>query len=129
MEPEVLVLDEPTSGLDPVGQVEIRRRLKQLHQEKGLTIVFVTHNMEEVLELSDRLVVLDQGRLILDDSPRRIFSQAARLIEIGLDIPQIPALLRALRSRGIDLPHEIFRVEEAERAILAYFKGRLAWSS
>ncbi|MDI6689176.1 MAG: energy-coupling factor transporter ATPase [Actinomycetota bacterium] len=124
MEPEALILDEPTSGLDPRGRKEIMSRLEYLHHLEGLTIVLVTHNMDEVAHLVDRLIVLNEGSILLDDIPRKIFLEAVTLKRIGLDIPQVTSLVRALRDQGIDVPVDVFEVEEARDVIFKYFKER-----
>ncbi|MEW6189831.1 MAG: energy-coupling factor transporter ATPase [Actinomycetota bacterium] len=124
MEPEALILDEPTSGLDPRGREEIMSRLKYLHHREGLTIVLVTHNMDEVAHLVDRLIVLNEGSILFDDIPRKIFLEAVTLKRIGLDVPQVTSLVRALRDQGIDVPVDVFEVEEARDAIFKYFKER-----
>lgn len=124
MEPEILVLDEPTSGLDPVGRVEIMSRLDHLHRQKNLTIVLVSHNMDEVSHFSKRLIVLDKGRLVLEGTPKQVFVQPDRLLQIGLDIPQITTLLRRLKAKGLDVPVDVFKIVEAEQAILSCLRGK-----
>lgn len=111
MEPEFLILDEPTAGLDPAGKIQILDLLKDLHQTAGTTILMVTHNMDEVAEYADRILVMDEGRLVMDGDPHEVFTHEAKLREIGLSIPQVSSICSELGIRGC------ITMEEAAQAI------------
>lgn len=118
MKPEVLILDEPTAGLDPRGRDEILAEIKALHSKYKLTVILVSHSMEDIAKLVDKLIVMDKGKIALLGTPREIFKQAESLERIGLGIPQITHLVRKLRERGIDIRDDILTVEEAKNEIL-----------
>lgn len=123
MEPEVLILDEPCAGLDPRGREEILSVISGLHKEMGTTIVMVSHSMEDVAQMADRVLVMDHGRIAMDGAPEEIFSDAARLRAIGLDVPQTVQLVTELREKGIDLPRGLFRRGDVEEALLSQLGG------
>lgn len=100
MEPEVLVLDEPTAGLDPKGRHEILSLLKKLHRERNLTIVLVSHSMDDVADCAERIIVLDHGRILYDAAPREVFSHVRELEQVGLAAPQVSYVLEALGEKG-----------------------------
>ena len=102
MEPHVLVLDEPTAGLDPESHSEIIDMVRRIHKEKGGIIIFVSHNMMDVASLSDRVIVMDRGRVITVDTPKDVFSNRALLEGIGLDVPPVTAFMHGLKARGMD---------------------------
>ena len=116
MRPDYLVLDEPTAMLDPQGRQEVLDILCRLNRESGMTVILITHYMEEAA-LADRIVVVDNGRTVADGTPRQIFSDPDRLIEIGLDVPQPVALCAALRRHGVDIPLDVLTPEECADAI------------
>lgn len=118
MQPRVLVLDEPAAGLDPRGREEILGHIRRLHAERGLTVVLVSHNMEDVARLASRVVVMNHGRVAMDGAPREVFSRIAELTEIGLGVPPMTALAARLRTRGLDVPGDMLTVTEARDAIL-----------
>lgn len=118
MRPSVLILDEPTAGLDPRGREEILNQVKVLQKERGITVILVSHSMEDVARLVDRIIVMDEGSIALDGSPIQIFRQAERLQQMGLGIPQITELMRELRQRGLAVSTDVFRVEQAEEEIV-----------
>lgn len=118
MRPSVLILDEPTAGLDPQGREEILGEIKHLHQERGITVILVTHSMEDVARLVDRLIVMEQGSIALDGPPVEVFGQAARLKEMGLGVPQITELMQELKARGLAVNTDILTVEKAEEEII-----------
>jgi energy-coupling factor transporter ATPase len=113
LRPEILVLDEPTAGLDPRGHKDILARLVKLQRDAGMTLVIVSHNMEEMARLCDRLYVIADGRSILSGTPREVFAQPQRLSELGLGVPQITAAMHALRERGVAVRTDVLTVEEA----------------
>ena len=122
MNPEVLILDEPTAGLDPKGRDEILYAIKQLHKQRGITVVLVSHSMEDVAKLVDRLIVMHKGKVAMTGTPREVFAHAEQLEEMGLAIPQISYVLRQLRKKGYCLPEDIYTVEEAVKALYAFVK-------
>lgn len=117
MKPEILILDEPTAGLDPQGRDEILELLKKMNEE-GITIILVSHSMEDVARYVNRIVVLDSGKLIYDDAPRQVFSHYRELEEIGLSAPKVTYVIEALREKGFDVPEGIITVDEAAHAII-----------
>ena len=119
MEPQVLVLDEPCAGLDPRGREEILGLIKKLHEEAGTTIVMVSHSMDDVASLAERVIVMNHGEVAMDGAPRDVFSCGEELRGMGLDVPQAVQLAQKLRDRGYDIPEGIYRVEEIREAILA----------
>lgn len=123
MEPEVLILDEPTAGLDPKGRDEIYDLIKKLHRERKITVIIVSHSMEDMAKYVDRLIVMNDGQIMYDDSPKKVFSHAEELEKMGLSAPQITYVMKGLKERGINVATDIFTVEEAKREILNYRKG------
>lgn len=117
MEPECLVLDEPTAMLDPKGRAEIISTLLRLNKEKGMTVVLITHYMEEA-ESADRVIVMNDGEIIADDKPKAIFSDVKRLKDVGLDVPQTAELLYKLKSEGFGVDTHALSVEEATEQII-----------
>ena len=118
MEPEVLILDEPTAGLDPKGRDEILGQLARLHKERGMTVILVSHSMEDVAKYVDRIMVMNRGRLVFDDAPRAVFSHYKELEEMGLAAPQVTYIAHALKEAGFPVKTDVITVEEAEEAIL-----------
>ena len=117
MEPQVLVLDEPCTGLDPRGREEILRLSKKLHEEAGTTIVMVSHSMDDVASLAERVIVMNHGELVMDGAPRDVFACGEELRGMGLDVPQAVQLAGKLRERGFDIPEGIYRIEEIKAEI------------
>lgn len=122
MRPKVLILDEPTAGLDPRGREEILGQVRRLHHDFGLTVVLVSHSMEDVARLAQRLVVLHRGRVALEGLPREVFSHAEELTRLGLGVPQVTSLLQALRQRGLPLRQDVLTVEEARDELARWLK-------
>ena len=120
MAPDCIVLDEPTARLDPKGRKEVMKTVKELNA-KGITIVFITHYMEEAAK-ADRVVVMDKGRIIMDDVPKKVFSQVERLKAVGLDVPQVTELAWELRKAGYDISDEIIDEEECAEQIIKLMK-------
>ena len=118
MNPEVLVLDEPTAGLDPKGRDDILGVLKQLHRESGITVVLVSHSMEDVADYASRIIVLDKGKVLYDDIPAKVFSHVEELESIGLAAPQVTYVMRALRGKGWDVSQDVTTQAEAADEIL-----------
>jgi len=117
MEPQVLVLDEPCAGLDPRGREEILGLIRQLHRESGTTIVMVSHSMDDVASLAERVIVMNHGRVEMDGVPRDVFSRGEELRAMGLDVPQAVLLADKLRERGFDVPQGVYRVEEIKAVV------------
>lgn len=116
MEPEVLILDEPTAGLDPVGRSEILGNIEAYRKAKNATVMMVSHSMEDVARLTDRLLVLCGSRLAMDGTPEQVFSRASELIEMGLNIPQVTQVFLRLREMGLDVPN-VYTIEQAVSAL------------
>lgn len=119
MEPEVLILDEPTAGLDPRGRDEILDQIDRLHRERNMTIILVSHSMEDVARYADRLVVMNHGQKVFDGPPKEVFRHYRELESMGLAAPQITYLVHDLKARGINIDENITTVAEAREAILA----------
>ncbi len=117
MEPDYLILDEPTAGLDPAGRDEILDGLQAWQEETKKTVILVSHSMEDVAKLADQILVLANGRLLMSGSTAEIFSRSSELQQVGLDVPQMTALMLALREKGWDVPEYAMNVEEAFHAI------------
>ena len=117
MEPQVLVLDEPCAGLDPRGREEILGLIKRLHEEAGTTIVMVSHSMDDVASLAERVIVMNHGELVMDGAPRDVFACGEELRGMGLDVPQAVQLADKLRERGFDIPEGIYCIEEIKAEI------------
>lgn len=118
MNPEVLILDEPTAGLDPKGREEILKQIARLREETGITVVLVSHSMEDVAEYVGRIIVMKQGRVVHDDVPREVFSHYKELEEIGLAAPQVTNILHRLQEKGIPVRTDAITIEEAKKEIL-----------
>ncbi|EOS70432.1 cobalt ABC transporter, ATP-binding protein [Lachnospiraceae bacterium MD308] len=111
MEPKCIVLDEPTAMLDPVGRKEVLKTVKRLREEKKVTVILITHYMEEVVD-ADKIYVMDHGKVVMEGTPKEIFSQVEKLKLYRLDVPQVTILADELRKRGLDIPAGILRKEE-----------------
>lgn len=118
MNPEVLILDEPTAGLDPKGRDEILDQVRELHNERGMTIILVSHSMEDIARYADRLMVMNQGEKVFDGTPKEVFEHYKELEAIGLAAPQVTYIAHALREQGIPIDDDVTTVEEARDAIL-----------
>ena len=116
MEPKCIVLDEPTAMLDPVGRKEVIRAAQKLNREKGITIILITHYMEEVVE-ADRVIVMDQGKILMQGTPREVFSRVEELKEHRLDVPQVTMLAHELRKSGLNIPEGILTITELADAL------------
>ncbi|MFC7442631.1 energy-coupling factor transporter ATPase [Laceyella putida] len=123
MAPQVLILDEPTAGLDPRGQREMLEMIELLHRERGLTVILVTHQMEEAARYGEQLVILSEGRIALSGTPKEVFREAERLSQLRLDLPPITKLIARLNQQlEPPLPLTIFTVEELERELQSRWK-------
>ena len=118
MEPKVLILDEPTAGLDPAGREKILAQIRAYHEEKGTTVILVSHSMEEIAQNVDRIVVLKGGKRYMDGTPREVFARAGELEAVGLDVPQVTKVAAELRRRGLPIDTAVYTVEELKSALL-----------
>ena len=122
MEPEVLILDEPTAGLDPKGRDEILDAIRIMHEKRKITVILVSHSMEDVAKLVDRIVVLSEGKVALTGTPKEVFAQVDKLEAIGLAAPQISYVFSELRIKGYDVPNDIYTVAEATDVLYKFLK-------
>ena len=122
MKPQVLILDEPTAGLDPKGREDILNLIARLHEEMGITIILVSHSMEDVADYVQRIIVMNGGRVQFDDEPRNVFRHYAELEEIGLAAPQVTYVMKELREAGFDVDEDATTLEEAKNEILRVFR-------
>ena len=123
MQPEILILDEPTAGLDPKGRREILDQIKLLQTQTHMTILLVSHSMDDVAEYVDRIIVMSEGKILYDDIPRNIFRRYRELEEIGLGAPQVTYILHTLRENGLPVDTEITTIREAAESILQALTG------
>lgn len=121
MEPRVLILDEPTAGLDPKGRDEILGKIKMLHKEYNMTIILVSHSMEDVAKVADRVLVMHKGKCIMDGIPSSVFKEISTLEEVGLAAPQVTYLVKELKAKGFNISEDIFTIEQAKQALLKLF--------
>lgn len=124
MKPHVLILDEPTAGLDPRGRNEILDELKSFQKNQGITIILVSHSMEDVAKYADRVIVMHRGQKKFDGTPREVFRHYRELEEFGLAAPQITYIVQKLRENGVNISGDLMTVEEARDAILALYRQK-----
>ncbi|MDK2918814.1 MAG: energy-coupling factor transport system ATP-binding protein [Candidatus Petromonas sp.] len=124
MKPEVLILDEPTAGLDPEGRDEILAQIKELHSKYKMTVILVSHSMEDIARLVNKIIVMDKGKVALIGTPREVFKKADILEKIGLGVPQITYLVRKLREKGIAIREDVLTVDEAKEEIIKLIRGK-----
>ncbi len=117
--PQVLVLDDVTAGLDPRGREEILTLIRELHRRQNITIIFISNSMDEVASMAERIIVINEGRVIMDDATREVFARIEELRSIGLQLPEVTVLIDKLRSAGFNLPAGALNVNEAIRVITA----------
>lgn len=129
MEPNILILDEPTAGLDPRGRDEILGQIEFLHKKLNLTTILVSHSMEDIARLVDRLIVMHKGTVLLQGTPREVFAEEKILEEIGLAVPQVKTIMTSLRDQGMDVSTDVLNLNEAENEIMKYFKKRTGGTS
>ena len=121
MHPEVLILDEPTAGLDPKGRDDILDQIAKLHKERGITVILVSHSMEDVAKYVDRIIVMDHGCMKFDGEPKKVFEHYKELERIGLSAPQVTYVMQDLKEKGFDVDVHAITVEEAKQSILQVF--------
>ena len=126
MNPSFLILDEPTAGLDPKGRDEILDQLALLHETRGISIMLVSHSMEDIARYVERIIVMNKGHVAFDDTPKEVFSHYKELEEMGLAAPQMTYIMHALKERGMDVDVTATTVEEARDSILKALKKRKA---
>ena len=124
MRPKVLVLDEPTAGLDPRGRDEILDQIAELHKKTGITVILVSHSMEDIAKYVDRIIVMNRGEKFLDGTPREVFAHYQELEEVGLAAPQVTYIMHDLRQNGLQVGNDVTTVEEAADEIMRYFRGK-----
>lgn len=124
MNPKVLVLDEPTAGLDPKGRDEILDQIAYLHKTCDMTVILVSHSMEDIAKYVDRIIVMNHGQVAFDDVPKKVFEHYEELERIGLSAPQVTYIMHELKARGLDVPADVTTIEEATEAILAALKKK-----
>lgn len=119
MKPKILILDEPTAGLDPKGRDEILGCIRELHHKQNLTVILVSHSMEDVANYVERLVVMHKGNIYMDGKVKQVFEKVNELEEIGLAVPQVTYLMKSLQEKGLPVEDGITTIEEAKNAILS----------
>lgn len=124
MKPEILILDEPTAGLDPKGRNELFEQLQKMHKELGLTIVLISHSMEDVARYVEKLFVLYKGKIAYQGTPREVFANGKKLEEIGLGMPQIRYVMEALKEKGMNVSEDVLTVEEAASQLIEYLRTK-----
>ena len=123
MKPRVMILDEPTAGLDPKGRDDILNQIAELKEKTGMTVVLVSHSMEDVAKYVDRLVVMDHGKKAFDGTPKEVFAQYKELEEIGLAAPQVTYIMHALAEHGMNVKTDATTIEEAATEIMRSIHG------
>ena len=118
MEPKVRILDEPTAGLDPAGRDDILEQIKLLHEKYNMTIILVSHSMEDVGKLAEKIIVMNDGHIELQGKPKEVFKEIDTLEKIGLAVPQVTYLMRELKKKGFNVSEDIFTVEKAKSELL-----------
>lgn len=124
LRPKYLVLDEPTAGLDPKGREELMQRILKLHRQEKNTIVLVSHSMDDIARFADNVVIMNRGRVLMEGTPREVFVREDFIRQAGLDVPQITNIVKALKSGGMDIPSDIYTMEEAVEAIVRAMRGK-----
>lgn len=124
MEPEILILDEPTAGLDPLARNNILKLISDLHCTKNITVILVSHSMEDIARIVEKVMVMSEGRLVMFDTVKNVFEKAQELQKIGLNVPQISIVVNELKKRGVDLGEGIYTVDTAKKAIINYIKEK-----
>ena len=122
MNPRVLVLDEPTAGVDPRGRDEILGAIDHMHKETGITVILVSHSMEDVAKFADRIVVMNNGHVALTGTPKEVFSHVSELEEMGLAAPQTSYVMKGLKDSGINVPQDVYTVDEATDVLYELLK-------
>ncbi|MDR5588158.1 MULTISPECIES: energy-coupling factor transporter ATPase [Clostridium] len=124
MKPTTLILDEPTAGLDPKGRDDILEQISKLHKEYNMTIILVSHSMEDVAKIAERIVVMNHGKVALQGKPSEVFKEVDKLEKIGLGVPQVTYLVRELRKKGFKISDDVFTIEGAKKELLRILKEK-----
>ncbi|AOR22434.1 energy-coupling factor transporter ATPase [Clostridium taeniosporum] len=124
MKPTTLILDEPTAGLDPKGRDDILEQISKLHKKYNMTIILVSHSMEDVAKIAERIVVMNHGEVALQGKPSEVFKEVEKLEKIGLGVPQVTYLVRELRKKGIEISDDVFTIEGAKKELLRILKDK-----
>lgn len=124
MKPEILILDEPTAGLDPKGREDILELISKLHRENNMTIILVSHSMDDVAGYAERLIVMDHGSIVYDDVPQEVFKNVRELEAMGLALPEVTYIMRTLKRNGYDVDDTLTTIDEAVDAIVTLYKSR-----
>lgn len=123
MKPDILVLDEPTAGLDPKGRDEILDQIAKLHEEMGITVILVSHSMEDVAKYVERIIVMNKGSVLYDDVPKKVFAHYKELEQVGLAAPQVTYIMQALKGKGLPVNTEVTTIPEARDEIMRVLKA------
>ncbi|MCQ2082377.1 MAG: energy-coupling factor transporter ATPase [Lachnospiraceae bacterium] len=124
MKPKVLILDEPTAGLDPKGRDEILGLISKIHEETNMTVILVSHSMEDVANYVDRIIVMNKGEVFMDGTPKEVFTHPDELEKIGLAVPEVTYIVRELKERGLNVDTTVTTLQEAKETILKALEGR-----
>ena len=123
MKPQVLILNEPTAGLDPGSHKEVLQLIRNVHEKQNNIIVFVSHDMADIAEMSDKVIVMDRGKLIMLGTPEEIFSKKERLDAIALNVPPVTDMMYRIKERGIDIGTDVLTLKDTEEALYTYLRG------
>ncbi len=123
MEPEVLILDEPTAGLDPAGRENLMANIRDFHRNRRMTVILVSHSMDEIARNADRILVLKRARILMSGTPAEVFARSGELLSAGLDVPEVTRIAMALRERGVEIDPAVYTVEALGRQLLALKGG------
>lgn len=126
MNPDVLILDEPTAGLDPKSREDLLKYIKKLHAKENMTIIYVTHSMEEIARLVDRVIVMHKGKIVYDDTPVRVFKNVEALKSIGLDVPQVSKIIHQLNAAGFSISEDLITFESLRDTLLETLRSHHA---
>lgn len=124
MQPDILILDEPTAGLDPKAHQDILDMIQRIHENVSSIIIFVSHNMNDIARLSDRVLVMHEGKLVMNGTPKEIFSESEKLFEMGLGLPEVTKLMQDLTLGGVKVPTSVLTIDEAEKILIEKLKDR-----
>lgn len=124
MQPDILILDEPTAGLDPKAHQDILDMIQRIHENVSSIIIFVSHNMNDIARLSDRVLVMHEGKLVMNGTPKEIFSESEKLFEMGLGLPEVTKLMQDLTFGGVKVPTSVLTIDEAEKILIEKLKDR-----
>ena len=124
LKPKYLVLDEPTAGLDPKGREELMQRIMKLHRQEKNTIILVSHSMDDIARFADNVVIMNRGRVLMEGTPHEVFVREDFIRQAGLDVPQITNIVKALKAGGMDIPSDIYTMDEAVDAIVRAMRGK-----